>query len=311
MFMQDCLYSILTGILESNGIVVSPEPWYWNQKAAAIYIIMLAFPLVNLKYLTLLIKINAFGIFFILMLLGYIVYACVFAFIHPESTTHVVPREDHLQLFGKDWSHLLGILSLSFFIHNVIASIIKDPTTKPSATRTYSIRTSLRDIAFAYILAGLVYLTPGLLGVLAFRYCDKMQQNFLNQFLNTDIIADIARGAVLLQLYSIFPLLLYVIRVQIFGVLVGNIWPNFLVVVTLNLIICIITTVFALFVPQVGTVLRYTGAFCGLIYLYLLPIGVHMIGLYKKKQLRWYSVIFHFMLLLLGAATLVLQFINF
>jgi len=328
IFMKDCLVSIVEGIW---NVHVNQEPmlWYWNNFTAASYVILAVFPFVNLKKLTFLIKVNTFGILFVLLLLIYVIYSCTYALIHPESTITTAltstsselpaaitaasapPLVDYMKLFNKDWSHLLGILSLSFFIHNVIASIIKDPTTKPIPTRKYSANSANRDIAISYILSGLVYLIPGVLGLLAFRFAPTVQGNYLNQFSNKNIVANVARSAVLLQLLSIFPLLIYVIRVQVFTSIFGTAWPNFPLVFSLNVACCAVTTAVASFYPNVGTILRYTGAFSGLIYMYFLPILVHLVLLYKKGQLRWYSVIFHSCLVLMGAATLVLQFVSF
>ncbi len=68
------------------------------------------------------------------------------------------------------------------------------------------------------------------MGSVAFRFSEKMEQNFLNQFSNDNIYANVARGSVLLQLFSIFPFLvayLYVdsIHMRSFrfgGVLMGT-----------------------------------------------------------------------------------------
>jgi len=72
-----------------------------------------------------------------------------------------------------------------------------------------------------------------------------------------------------------------------------------------------ITTSMAAFYPMVGTVLRFTGAICGLIYMYLLPVSIHLVAQYKQKKLTFLSVIFHTLLVLLGLSILILQFINF
>lgn len=220
------------------------------------------------------------------------------------SDPHPIHLTNHLQLFSFQFSRLLAILSLSFFIHNVIVSILKNQKT---------LRNTSRDSGIAYILAGICYLIPGVLGAVAFRFVpdEHVAQNFLNQFSNKDIIANIARIAILLQLMGIFPILLYVIRVQFFGWLLNKQYPGFILTFLLNISVCLTTTAFACFYPKVGTVLSYVGAICGLCYLFVLPIGVHLSVLRKTKQLRWYSLLFHSMLLLFGFAILILQFIPF
>jgi sodium-coupled neutral amino acid transporter 9 len=338
IFMKDCLLGIVAGYgrfkvnskypWEQNG-----PPWYWNDIVASLVIIAIVFPLSCLRRLTLLVKFNSYGVFFVLFLLIFIIYSSTYAIVHPETTISTnsttiyelvmnvsvirhngtIEYTNYLQNFSLEFSHLLAILSLSFFIHNVIVSILASKK---------SLRHTRRDIAIAFVLAGLCYLIPGVMGSVAFRFSEKMEQNFLNQFPNDSIYALITRKSVLLQLISIFPLLLFIIRTQIFG---SNwaFWknqgytpktdyePSFWAILLLNIFCCLVTTAFASFYPNVGTILRFTGAICGLIYLYMLPILVHLVIMYRTGQLRWYSVIFHALLVLLGTSVLVLQFIDF
>jgi sodium-coupled neutral amino acid transporter 9 len=336
IFMKDCLLNIVAGIArievntkfpwEANG-----PPWYWNGIFASCVITIIVFPLSCLRKLTLLVKFNSFGVFFVLFLLVFIIYSSTYAMVYPETTlptnsTQIVQYVfsdfvqtngtaqyvNYLQNFSVTFSHLLAILSLSFFIHNVIVSILASKK---------SLRHTRRDIAIAFVFAGLCYLIPGVMGSVAFRFDPTMKQNFLNQFSSDNIYANVARGSVLLQLISIYPLLLFIIRSQVFE---SNwkFWkkpepgipskpPHILFVLVLNILICAITTSFASFYPNVGTVLRFTGAICGLIYLYLLPILVHLVIMYRSGELRWYSIIFHSCLIILGTSVLVLQFIDF
>lgn len=210
-----------------------------------------------------------------------------------------------IPLFGKNSAHLLGILSLSFFIHNAIASILKNQ----KSTKSYR-RTSC-EVFIAFFLAALTYGIPGVMGLIAFRYDNEVNQNFLNQFPNNDVLATIARFAIMLQLLSIFPLLIFIIRVQFFGFLLQKQYPGFVHVLILSTICCLITMLFAMFFPNVGTVLQYCGAICGLVYLYILPIFLHVKVYYEKSRLRWYSVVGHTLLLIFGISILVSQFIPF
>jgi len=351
ILMRDCLLSIVYGI---SGLTENKKfpwqkggpPWYWNDIVASLAIVAVAFPLSLFKDLKLLGKINSLGVFFVMGLLSFIVYACTRGFIDPYWTLHNSQKNqtmiataaslssgfdlelmmdsiewssilfgngtnpDHpklvnqLQLFSINFSHLLAILSLSFFIHSVIVSILKNQK---------SLKHTTRDSAIAFMMAGMCYFIPGVLGSVAFRYVptDSIQQNFLNQFSNKDIIANIARSSVLLQLIGIYPLLLYVIRVQLFEATMNKTYPGFILTFILNLFCCLSTTLFACFYPNVGTVLTYVGAICGLVYLFILPIGVHLSVMRKLGQLRWYSVIFHISLVIFGASILVLQFIPF
>ncbi|KAG2382347.1 hypothetical protein C9374_005549 [Naegleria lovaniensis] len=399
IFMKDCLMSIVTGIfdIQYDTTKIYPwdkngPPWYWNGIFASVIIVVLLFPITLLKNLNFLVKFNSFGIFFVLFLIIFIIYASIEAMVSPFefsnniasvstltmmslssnvsnimtsssmntnsgssngdswmnhllggilsnsfagssnalSTSSAAPGQtsppqynfaddtivrgdtvlvNHLSLFNIHFSHLLAILSLSFFIHNVIGPILKNQK---------SLKHTKRDTAVAFIVAALIYAVPGMLGAFAFRFSVTIQQNFLNQFPNNSVYANISRGAVLFQLMSIYPLLLSVIRVQCFSFLYRKNpnkekqqYPGILQVAALNFVVCLITTSMAAFYPMVGTVLRFTGAICGLIYMYLLPVSIHLVVQYKKKQLTVFSVVFNVSLVLLGLSILVLQFIDF
>jgi len=178
---------------EQNG-----PPWYWNGILASVIIVFILFPISLLKNLTFLVKFNSFGIFFVLFLIIFIIYACVEAMVEPfnfatagaslstlamsivSQTQQAAPAptkdvlnysiEDdiiqkgdqvlvnHLTLFNSHFSHLLAILSLSFFIHNVIGPILKN---QRSLTHTK------RDTAIAFLIAALIYAVPGMLGAFA------------------------------------------------------------------------------------------------------------------------------------------------
>lgn len=53
---------------------------------------------------------------------------------------------------------------------------------------------------------------------------------------------------------------------------------------------------------------RYSGATCGLALVFVLPSVVHVMSLRRRGLLRWPSVLFHSLLILLGFANLLAQF---
>ena len=78
-----------------------------------------------------------------------------------------------------------------------------------------------------------------------------------------------ARALLLLQLVTVFPLLMYLIRVQ-FLILIRL--PESLVnIVLVNATVCTACVLFTVFMPSVGTIIRYSGAFCGFCMIFTLP----------------------------------------
>ena len=210
IFMKDCLVSIIDGIanIEYDQSVIYPwenngPPWYWNGIFASLIIVVVLYPITLFKNLNFLVKFNSFGIFFVLFLLVFIIYASIEALVSPfemsanvasvssltisalglfgsNSATppasssqdsyniadDVIRKGDevlvnHLKLFDIHFSHLLAILSLSFFIHNVIGPILKNQK---------SLKHTQRDTGVAFIVAGMIYAVPGILGAFAYVF---------------------------------------------------------------------------------------------------------------------------------------------
>jgi len=53
-----------------------------------------------------------------------------------------------------------------------------------------------------------------------------MLQNFLNNFQSSDIMAFIARIFLFFQMTTVFPLLIFIFRIQVFCALFGSIYPG-------------------------------------------------------------------------------------
>jgi len=78
-------------------------------------------------------------------------------------------------------------------------------------------------------------------------------------------------------MFSVFPLICYIARVQVFQFLYGADYPSKWLVLGLNLLFTVLSTLTSIFYPNVGDILRFTGAFCGLIYVFVLPIAIQFL----------------------------------
>ena len=123
-----------------------------------------------------------------------------------------------------------------------------------------------------------------------------------------NVYAFTARCSLLLQLSTVYPLILLIIRTQFFGLVFQNAYPSRKAIVLLNSIIMTLTTLFAVYYPNIGDILRFTGAFGGLIMIFILPIAIHMKRSKVRNRLTARSILFHSTLLCIGAALLILQF---
>ena len=107
---------------------------------------------------------------------------------------------------------------------------------------------------------------------------------------------------------TVFPLLLYILRIQVCYAITKR-EPTLVQVVGLSAIFIAICVCFAIWMPRIGTIIRFTGAICGVVYLFFLPILLYFKWQSNMGTLSHCSVIFHIALLSLGVLNFVLQFV--
>uniref|UniRef100_A0A8C1MHY0 Neutral amino acid transporter 9 n=1 Tax=Cyprinus carpio TaxID=7962 RepID=A0A8C1MHY0_CYPCA len=205
-----------------------------------------------------------------------------------DSSTFFLPE------FRSLFPQLSGVLTLAFFIHNLMLCW------------------QVRDLSLAYLLVGLTYLYVGVLIFAAFPSPplskDCIEPNFLDNFPSSDVLVFVARTGLLFQMTTVYPLLGYLVRVQLMGQLFGDHYPGFLHVFILNIVVVGTGVLMARFYPNIGSISRYSGAICGLALVFVLPSLIHMVSLKRRGELRWPSAVFHSFLVLLGVANLFGQF---
>lgn len=133
-------------------------------------------------------------------------------------------------------------------------------------------------------------------------------QNIYNNFQLSDKLLVGARALLLLQLVTVFPLLMYLIRVQLL-ILVrqAEVMVNIVVV---NASVCTICILFTVFMPNVGTIIRYSGALCGFCMIFTLPGMVKMAFLKRTDSLNWKHIVIYSSIIILGLANLIAQFLT-
>lgn len=277
--------------------------------AAAGLIFLVVFPLTNLKGFTVLVKLNSVGIACVLYIMGFIIVQSLAV---EGVKMPVPPLQPRFYFLG-------GVMMLSFFIHSAIISIMKNNRNQEK---------NARDLGIAYILVAVSYLSVGAAGYLAYNRLGVIPQDFLQVFDHRNIPALIARFALLFQLISVYPLLGMIVRIQVFGVLWKNVYPSWIHVLMLNVFLTVASTLFAMFYPNVGTVLRFTGPVigssslkirpwrpfltvsAGLLLVLVIPIGVKMKEVYKEHgYLPYWITCAHIFMVLLGMTLLVAQFL--
>ncbi|KHN73868.1 Putative amino acid permease F13H10.3 [Toxocara canis] len=211
-----------------------------------------------------------------------------------------VTSEHYAQLFRWRFPALTGTLTLSYFLHNVILTILRNQKHPENNARDLSIGYSLA--AFTYVFVGSVFflLFPTI------RTC--ISDNFLNNFGSGDAMSATARLFLLFQMTTVLPLLAYLVRAQFFYALLGTVYPGRGLVLLLNIGILTLAVCTAVFYPHIGSIIRFVGSFSGLVYIFALPCTIHLKRLQMSGTLTRLDVAIHGTIIFLGAANFFIQF---
>ncbi|KAK7488484.1 hypothetical protein BaRGS_00020269 [Batillaria attramentaria] len=213
----------------------------------------------------------------------------------------------HLQLstgteFSTDEPYLTpGISALAYFVHNCVLTVTANQE-KPE--------NNVRDLVIAYTLVAVTYMYMGIVFYTSYPMAKScIEDNLLNNMASSDIMSFIARIGLFLQMMCVFPLLCYILRVQVLQAIFGNGWPSWRHVGLLNIILVGVCLVFAVFLPHIGKIIGFVGAFCGLTYAIALPCIVYILACRQSGTLTWPKLVFHCVLIAIGVANFIAQFV--
>ncbi|GMS96993.1 hypothetical protein PENTCL1PPCAC_19168, partial [Pristionchus entomophagus] len=269
------------------------------QLTVPVYLALLCFPLLNFKSPTFFTKFNVLGTVSVFYLLSFTASKLVECGVNLDFTNKASIH--YASLFSWRFPALTGTLTLSYFIHNAVLTILRNQKHPEN---------NARDLSIGYGLAAFCYVFIGFTFFAAFpvqRSC--ISDNFLNNFGTGDVMSATARLFLLFQMLTVLPLLMYLIRTQFFYATLGKTWPGLTKVCALNAVVIALAVSIAILYPKVGSILRYVGSFSGLVYVFALPCMVYMKKLQldgqltKRKQYALYAIIG------LGLANLVAQFV--
>lgn len=130
----------------------------------------------------------------------------------------------------------------------------------------------------------------------------------MNNFQKWDILTVGARIVLLFQLLTVYPLITYMLRIQLLCSIFKTSECTKSYVLLVNFIVVSICVLFATFMPYIGTIVRYTGAISGFIYVFTLPSLLHLMSVYKQGQLTLLSIFLHLSIPVIGGLNLIAQF---
>jgi hypothetical protein len=170
LIINQNLYPNLAFMLKSFGVNIDPSditPSFsrFSIIYCGIIVSAIVFPMIIKKEIGLLIKLNSYGIYFVSVLIGFVIYTGIasmvntkFDFEYKENTNN--PDEPrHLYLFGENPSMMAGTLTLGFFSHSFVLSMFKNNANQEN---------NKRDLFFGYCLVSFTYVSVGVLGYIGF-----------------------------------------------------------------------------------------------------------------------------------------------
>ena len=289
LIMSQNLYSIACLILNKIGFEIdakdlTPEFGRFSFIYLGIVLAFILFPLTIKKDLSFLIKISSLGVYFVSILIFYMIYTGISSIINTDFHFDYIKNKEnskdrYLYNFGENIGLLAGALSLGFFCHTSIL-----PTLKNNKNQNNNIR----DLLLGYIFSGLTFALTGIIGYIGFsgtKFDVEFQKNWFLFFDYDDYYILFFRLLNVFQLGVVFPILVYVVRFQIFNTLYGNDYPSkkiILIYAITALILCLIIVYFCYGI--LSELIGIIGATTSLILIYTFPPIIKILSYIMKKK---------------------------
>jgi len=271
---------------------------YWSETGTVPFLLIPLFlPILQARKVTFFLKLSAFGTVTIFVL---ILYALVKSASWGLNISFDETSPSYVPEFTWKGPTMMGILSMAYFFHNSIITLFKH-NKNPAK--------SIRDMAIGTALVFVTYLTFGLLIYLCFPL-DKtlIRQNFLETSVVNDIFSIVLQVIYFFRMVTVFPVLCVVQRIQFMNTVFGTEDPSRIGVFLYNVCICAACVSCAIFFPNIGDIIRYVGAFCAMILMFIFPCIIHLLLQRRDREHTWKSTIFHTFIIAIGVFNFITQF---
>lgn len=274
----------------------------WDLHYSVPIYLLVVYILTNIRDPTFFSKFSAFGTLTVLLIFITAFYKAAQWGIS-ENVDFSDPNSIHYvtQFDFKGTAILPGILSMAYFVHSAVTTLVKNNRYQEN---------NARDLGIAYFLVFITYTVLGLVFYLAYpgwKAC--MTDMFIENFDKREWIVPMMDVLMFIRILTVYPLLTYFIRVQNFSVFMNTNWPGYPKVMMVNFFLVALGCICAMFYDRIGDIIRYAGSFCSMIYMFFLPCCIYM--MYQKQQMGripiW-SWILHVFLMLIGLANFIIQF---
>ena len=292
LIMTQNIYPVICLILKKIGNIdidskdLTPELGRFSLIYLGIVLCFFLFPFIIKKDVGFLVKLSSLGIYFISALIIFEVYTGISSIINTDfDFQYIKNNEDsdkrHLKLFGEDPAMFAGTLSMGYFCHTTILPIIKANKKQEN---------NIRDLILGYIFVGLTFSLSGIFGYIGFsgkKFDIEFEDNWFMFFNDDNYLILFFRLLNVFQLFSVFPILAYVVRIQIFNFFYGNDYPSkkhSIIYGIVLLCLCLIVLYFCYNI--LSKFLAIIGATSSMILLYSFPPIVNTINYFFKLEVN-------------------------
>ena len=272
----------------------------WNPYTAVLVSAAVLMLLGSIRKLDVFVSMSVLGPFFMTYLICFIIFQSVVA-TPPEA-----PIEPYANFVT--FKKTAGVLTTCLFSHHAVIPVCR-------ANRKS--KNNVRNLFIAYGLTLLSYTVPAVAGNFSAAYVSTRRgphgssraANFLRVFPPSDYYTLSAHIAVTVQFLTMVPLLMYILRTQVIGLLPKlNAKTESTVSFLINAGVIALGS-FCAAQPHIdiGVILSKCGAVFGLIFAYASPVLVHVFGRRGARH-PWWNNLIHGVILALGVAVAVSQF---
>ena len=285
--LYPCLCLLLKAFnIDLNEEDLSPHFDQFSLFYCALIVGLLVFPLTILKEMDVLVKFNSYGIYFVSSLLIFVIYNGFhtivkdnFHFEYKENIEGSIDR--NLFLFGENISTLTGTLSLGLFSHSVILNLLKSNKIQEN---------NQRDLFWGYFCVTMTYIIIGIMGYIGFSGSDfssDFKDNWFLFYKSDNYFILVLRILNVVQLISIFPILFFSVRKQLFMTFFESQLNNTISIIIFSailLVLCLIVLYFCY--NTLGKLIGIIGASTSLILIYTISPLTNMVYYYIRHQTK-------------------------
>jgi hypothetical protein len=190
-------------------------------------------------------------------------------------------EERYLYLFGENPGILTGTLSLGLFCHSVILPLMKNNRNPEN---------NQRDLFWGYFCVTMTYIIIGIMGYVGFSGSDfssDFKDNWFLFYKSDNYFILVLRILNVIQLISIFPILFFSVRKQLFMTFFESHLNNFISIIIFSIILLVLCLIVLYFCYNIlGKLISIIGASTALILIYTISPLTNMVYYYIRHQTK-------------------------